>query len=90
MKNVEWDNSKNEWLRQTRNIDFELILTGELIRVTPHSNLKKYPNQKIMFILYLEYVYLVPFVEDSEKIFLKTIIPSRKATREYFETSEVS
>jgi hypothetical protein len=30
-----------------------------------------------------DYVYLVPFVEDEHTVFLKTIIPSRKATKQY-------
>lgn len=34
------------------------------------------------------YVFLVPFVEDEGYFFLKTIIPSRKATRDYLQEGE--
>lgn len=83
MKRVEWNKAKNEWLKLVREIDFDRVMTGRVLRVSPHPNKKVYPNQKIMTILFEGYVYLVPFVEDSKKIFLKTIIPSRKATRDY-------
>lgn len=85
MKKVEWNNAKNTWLRVTRNIDFDRIMTGRILRVSPHPNEERYPGQKIMIILFEKYVYLVPYVEDDEKIFLKTIIPSRKATREHLK-----
>jgi hypothetical protein len=48
-----------------------------------HPNKKKYPKQKMFVLQIKNYAYLVPFVEDREKVFLKTIIPSRKATKEY-------
>jgi len=48
-----------------------------------HPNRAKYPHQQVFIVLVEEYVYMVPFVEDEEKYFLKTIIPSRKFKREY-------
>jgi len=50
---------------------------------TNHPNKKKYPNQKILIIDVDEYAYLVPCVIDKDEYFLKTIIPSRKATKKY-------
>ena len=41
------------------------------------------PRQRIFVVRREEYVYLVPFVEDEHTVFLKTIIPSRKAMKEY-------
>ena len=59
------------------------IERGDLIDVVKHPNQSKYPNQQILIVEIKEYVYLVPFVEAEENRFLKTIIPSRKATSEY-------
>jgi len=87
MKYYDWDSKKNEWLKAERDISFEDILIGidegRLLDVLVHSNQKKYPNQKIFVVAVGGYAYLVPFAEDEEKVFLKTIIPSRKATKTY-------
>ena len=48
-----------------------------------HPNADRYAGQRILEVRREEYVYLVPFVEDEHTVFLKTIIPSRKATKEY-------
>jgi len=53
------------------------------VAIYDHPNAKKYPNQKISVVLIEDYAYLVPCVEDKDQIFLKTIIPSRKATKQY-------
>lgn len=87
MKPINWNEEKNKWLRETRGISFEeiivYIIENKIFKTTLHPNQKKYPGQKIFCIEINEYIFLVPYVEDDEKIFLKTIIPSRKATREY-------
>ena len=44
---------------------------------------QKYPGQKILMVQVDDYVYAIPFVESDTEIFLKTIIPSRKATKQY-------
>ncbi|BAZ36853.1 hypothetical protein NIES4101_27730 (plasmid) [Calothrix sp. NIES-4101] len=87
-KKIAWSFEKNLHLKQTRGISFEiieqLIVSGHIIDIIRHPNEGKYGHQK-MFILCIDnYVYIVPFVEDDEKIFLKTIIPSRKMTKNYF------
>ncbi len=83
----EWNPDKNEKLKKERNISFEQILfhllEGDLWKIADHPNQKEYPGQKIYFVIVDGYIYLVPFVADDEYIFLKTIIPSRKATRDY-------
>lgn len=88
-KFFDWDKEKNELLKQTRGISFEeietAIKTGDLLDAYPHPNQKKYPGQQIYVVKFEDYVYLVPFVEDEEKFFLKTIIPSRKATKKYLK-----
>lgn len=81
---------KNLKLKQERNISFEEIIAaiadGHLIDIVEHSNKEKYGNQKIYVISAKDYIYLVPFVNDKNgKIFLKTIIPSRKAKQIYFK-----
>ena len=87
MKHFDWSEEKNEQLRRERDIGFEEVLIaideGRILDIVEHSDKKKYPNQKIFIIDIDNYAYLVPFVEDNEKIFLKTIIPSRKATKKY-------
>ncbi|MEE9431183.1 MAG: DUF4258 domain-containing protein [Melioribacteraceae bacterium] len=87
MKYYDWNDEKNIILRKERNISFEDIVAAirnvKLLGIVEHSNSKKYPNQK-MFIVELDnYAHIVPFVEDSEKYFLKTIYPSRGATKIY-------
>lgn len=87
MKYVDWNVVKNEFLKAERGISFEDVISsvidGGLLDVMKHPNQKKYSQQKIMVININDYVYLVPFVEDEKKVFLKTIIPSRKATKHY-------
>lgn len=87
MKTFRWNHEKNEQLKIDRVISFEeMVLALEadgLLDILCHPNAAKYPNQRILVICFKEYVYLVPFVEETDHYFLKTIIPSRKATREY-------
>ena len=85
MKHFEWNEEKNDLLKKYRNISFEqityAILNGGLLNRLRHPNLEKYPNQYIFQVLFDNYVYTVPFVEDENKIFLKTIYPNREATK---------
>ena len=82
-----WNHKKNERLKAERGIGFEQVVLhivhGDLLDVVEHPNQFKYPNQQLLIVKTKEYVYLIPFVEDEENRFLKTITPSRKATREY-------
>lgn len=87
MKHFRWNHQKNIELKAERDITFEqMVLAIEadgLLDVVQHPNTEKYPNQLIFVVVYEDYVYLVPIVEDPEFCFLKTIIPSRKAKRDY-------
>ena len=89
MKFITWNKEKNEQLKKERNISFEivsyLIETKQVLDIIKHPNEEKYPNQRIFVVLFNNYVYLLPFVEDGEQIFLKTISPSRKATKKYLK-----
>lgn len=89
MKYISWDSEKNEKLKSERNISFEEIVycieKGQALDILEHPNKKKYPKQFIFVIPVRDYVYLVPFVERENEIFLKTIIPSRKATKQYLK-----
>ena len=91
-KPFRWDSDKNEQLVQERSISFEQITvaveSGGLLQVVQHPNVAKYPRQKIMVVGIDGYAYLVPFVEETNYLFLKTIIPSRKATRDFIEGKE--
>jgi len=91
MKTYSWNPEKNELLQNERGISFEEIVLniqlGNEVAVYDHPNAKKYPNQKISVVLIEDYAYLVPYVEEKDQIFLKTIIPSRKATKQYIGDS---
>jgi uncharacterized DUF497 family protein len=82
-----WNAEKNQQLLEERGISFERIVfeisIGNERAVLLHPNQVKYPGQLISVVEVDDYVYLVPFVETDSEIFLKTIIPSRKATRQF-------
>ena len=87
MKTFNWNPEKNEQLRQERGICFEDIVfhveRGDVLDLVDHPNPKRYPRRRMFVVEVDSYAHLVPFVESEEEIFLKTIIPSRKATRRY-------
>ena len=87
MKVFAWDEEKNELLKRGRGVSFEDVVyhinNGDLLARLDHPNRAKYPHQQVFVICIDAYVYIVPFVQDDDKFFLKTIIPSRKLTRDY-------
>ena len=92
MKYFDWDEEKNALLKKERDISFEdvklAIEEKRVLALTKHPNQKQYPHQQMWIVEIDNYAYLVPFVEDDEKVFLKTIIPSRKATKKYLYRKE--
>ncbi len=87
MKPMTWNAEKNALLKAERGVSFEdvvfHIMAGDILDTLDHPNQERYPGQQVHVIVIEEYVYLVPFVESDEEVFLKTIIPSRKATKSY-------
>ncbi len=87
MKLFDWNGDKNEWLKRERGLTFEdaiFHLTHDgLLDTIEHSNQSQYPGQRLFIIDIDGYACIVPFVEDDDVIFLKTIIPSRKMTKLY-------
>lgn len=86
MKPVNWDPNKNAWLKREWGVSFEdvlFFLENEDILDTIDQNQGKYKGQKMFVVAIDGYVYLVPYVENEREIILKTIMPSRKATRKY-------
>ena len=87
MKQINWNAEKNQTLMKERGISFEDIVfsiqQGDLLDDLCHPNKDKYPNQRLFVVNVEGYAHLVPYVENEEEIFLKTIIPSRKATNKY-------
>ena len=87
VKYFAWDDAKNAKLKADRGIGFEDVVfhieRGDLLDILEHPNPDRYARQRIFVVQREDYVYLVPFVEDEHSVFLKTIIPSRKATKEY-------
>lgn len=89
MKSVNWSTEKNIRLKAERGVSFEEVVSamsnGGLLVVLDHPNTVQYPNQRMFVVRIRGYAYLVPFVETKHEVFLKTIIPSRKATRIYID-----
>ena len=88
MKYYNWSPEKNERLKQDRGVSFEMatwwIENGGLLDIIKHPNKQKYPNQRVYVVNIDGYVHWVPFVETDSEVFLKTVIPSRKATQQFF------
>lgn len=88
MKIYNWNADKNEQLIVERGISFEEIVfyieNNGLLDDIAHPNSQDYSHQRIFIVAVESYVYLVPYVENKDELFLKTIIPSRKFTRIYF------
>ena len=87
-----WNSAKNEKLKTERGISFEEIVyhigRGDLLDVLEHPNQQKYFGQRVLVVRVGDYAYLVPVVEMESEVVLKTIIPSRKATRAYLRGKE--
>ena len=87
MKNFEWNEEKNKWLKEHRDISFEEIAfyieNGGLLDSYEHQNKKRYPRQSIFVVQTGSYIYIVPYVEEDEYYFLKTIIPHSKSKKKY-------
>lgn len=87
MKLILWNTKKNALLKAERGVSFEDVVfhikSGDILDTFDHPNQNRYPGQKIHVIAMEGYAYLVPFIESDDEVFLKTIIPSRKATKSY-------
>lgn len=85
VKYFDWDDGKNAKLRAEHGIGFEDIVfhigRGDLLDILQHPS--RYAGQRVFVVRRDDYAWLVPFVEDEHTVFLKTIIPGRKATKEY-------
>ncbi|MFN2502386.1 MAG: BrnT family toxin [Pyrinomonadaceae bacterium] len=92
MKYFAWDGGKNELLKQKRGVSFEGVVfhieNGDVLDIVEHPNAVRYRHQKVYIVNLDGYAYMVPFIESEETVFLKTIIPSRKMTREYLYDQE--
>ena len=91
-KPIRWNPEKNLELMQERGVSFEEILSsieqGGLLMTLDHPNQRKYPGQRIWVVKVRRYAHLVPLVESKEEIFLKTIMPSRKATKQFLSETD--
>ena len=87
MKYFAWSAEKNESLKIEGGVSFEEVVfqieRGNLLDILEHPNQRRYPGQRIFVVDIGGYAYLVPFVENEAEIFLKTVIPNRKATNTY-------
>lgn len=91
MIRYDWDDEKNRQLKQERGVSFEQVVLninqGNGLDVVDHPNKERYPEQQIIIVHMLDYVYAVPFIEKDNIRFLKTIIPSRKLKKRYLENN---
>lgn len=89
MSVFDWSDEKSKFLEKTRGVSFEDVIfhihNGDVLDVIKHPNLVLYPKQNIILVNIEGYVYLVPYVKEKGVRFLKTIIPSRKARKEYLK-----
>jgi len=87
MKEINCYTEKNQTLMRERGVSFEDIVFSiqhrEVLDDFPHPNKDKYPTQRVFVVTLEDYAYLVPYVENEIEFFLKTIIPTRKATKKY-------
>lgn len=87
VKAIHWNREKNRKLIEERGVSFEMVAryieNEEILDIYDHPDKTRYPNQRIFVIAIEKYIYLVPFIETEEEVFLKTLFPSRKATRDY-------
>jgi uncharacterized DUF497 family protein len=87
VKTYGWNKEKNQLLKTERDVSFEELIVhiaaGDLLDVVEHPHAEKYKGQRMFIVKMRDYAWLVPFVETEGEIFLKTIIPSRKATKKY-------
>lgn len=92
MKPFRWSPEKNNLLKEERGVSFESMVvaieSGGLLDILAHPNEQKYPGQRVLVVAHDNYAHLVPFVEEDEYFFLKTVIPSRKATRDYLNQGD--
>jgi hypothetical protein len=90
-KPFSWSAPKDAWLRAERGVGFEQVVdairAGDLLDVAIRSGPSRHAGQRILVVRIGDYAWLVPFVENEREFFLKTIIPSRKATRKHIERS---
>ena len=89
MKQINWNAENNQLLMSERGVSFEDVLfalqCGRLFDDLVHLNNEKYPNQRMLVVEIDGYAWLVPYVENEEEIFLKSVIPSRKAIKHYLK-----
>lgn len=85
----QWSPEKNDWLRKERGVSFEKVIfhleRDDIWQIIDHPNQDRYPGQRIYLVAIEDYVYFVPFIQEEKYIFLKTIIPNRKATKDYLD-----
>ncbi len=87
IKYIRWNEEKNRKLKEQRGISFEDVIIeiekGHILDILEHPNQQRYAGQRIFVVEINGYAYLVPFIETEKEVFLKTVIPSRKATKKY-------
>jgi predicted DNA binding CopG/RHH family protein/uncharacterized DUF497 family protein len=90
MKYFSWDPEKSAKHEQERGVTFEAVVfhieRGDVLDILEHPNQEPYGGQRMFAVAIENCAYLVPSIETDTEVFLKTIIPSRKATRKYLRS----
>lgn len=85
MGEFRWNSLKSKRLKLTRGVSFEEIITAKIVEIKDKPGRE---NQRILLFEYKNYIWLVPFVQDGDVMFLKTLYPSRKYTKLYKKEKE--
>ncbi len=80
MDKIYWSPEKNEQLKKLRKVAFENLLDSRFITTEDHPTKK---HQRLMLFEYRKYVWVIPYVEGKDYLFLKTAFKSRKHTKKY-------
>ena len=87
-----WDSNQNDFLKANRGISFEAVIVHlrreDIWKVTDHPDQARHPGQSILFVIVDDYIYMAPLEIRGDTLWLVTIIPSRKATRQYREEKQ--
>lgn len=89
---IAWSPEKNAELKERHGFGFERVLVAmaerRLLENRTHPNSERYGHQRQFIVEIDAYAWIVPFVHVDQAIFLKTMFPSRKATKKYLEQSK--
>lgn len=94
MYRFDFSNEKDLILRETRGIGFREVIKaaqqGRILNDLEDANQEEYPDQRLLIVEINGYAYVAPYVFNAKQkvSFLKTVYPSRKATKRYLNKED--